>query len=131
MRIFILLYCALFAVSAQAQNITQRVELCHVLDKHVPDDDVTYKPGVDVKGNAVAPADLNGGSDFELPETIKIPLTINLAEEFDIDGEYTEDSLNAPLGMIEVRMDGAVIYNGQDISSQAMVYCEESHRQSE
>ena len=131
MRIFILLCCVFMAGAVQAQPLEQHHELCQVLDKHVPDDDVAYTPGIDVKGNPVAPADLNGGANFELPETVKIPLTINLAEAFGIEGAFTEDSLNAPLGIIEVGMDGKVIYNGRDISSQAVVYCKETHRQSE
>ena len=40
--------------------------------RHEPAPDVAYQPGVDVHGRAVAPADLNGGSQIELPDVIYI-----------------------------------------------------------
>jgi hypothetical protein len=124
MHILIVFLMLLFSGSAMAQDVVQETALCDVLDAHHPDDGVAYKAGVDVHGNSVVPADLNDvhGSNI-LPGTIKIPFTVNLAEKFGIQDQFTEDSLNAPLGIIEVTRNGKVTYNGQDLTHQAKVYC--------
>ncbi|MBN9525538.1 MAG: hypothetical protein J0H82_05005 [Alphaproteobacteria bacterium] len=43
-----------------------------------PAPDVAYKPGVDVHGRPVAPADLPNGYEGVLPDQIVIPLTVPL-----------------------------------------------------
>ncbi len=43
-----------------------------------PAPDVAYKPGVDVRGRPVAPADLPNGYEGVLPDQIVIPLTVPL-----------------------------------------------------
>jgi hypothetical protein len=57
---------------------------CARLVEHVPASDVAYQPGVDVHGREVVPADLNGGIRIELPETILIPIEVDLLERFGI-----------------------------------------------
>ena len=48
--------------------------------QHVPADDVTYKPGVDVRGKPVVPADLGSGSAITIPDKINIQIGIDLAD---------------------------------------------------
>lgn len=43
-----------------------------------PAPDVAYKPGVDVHGRPVAPADLPNGYEDVLPDQVVIPLTVPL-----------------------------------------------------
>ncbi|MBF0267636.1 MAG: hypothetical protein HQL44_03480 [Alphaproteobacteria bacterium] len=52
---------------------------CSRLIHHAPSADVAYKPGVDVKGRAVAPADLDGGANNIklLPEVLEFNVSIN------------------------------------------------------
>jgi len=50
---------------------------CRQLVAHHPDANVEYKPGVDVHGKYVAPADLPGQTDFKLPDKIEFDLRIN------------------------------------------------------
>ena len=50
---------------------------CRNLVAHHPDADVEYKPGVDVHGKYVAPADLPGQTDFKLPDKIEFDLRLN------------------------------------------------------
>jgi len=71
---------AMAASSARADSITVSAADCRQLTAHVPDADVAYKPGVDVNGNAVAPADLNGGSSIKIPDEITIPIGVDLAD---------------------------------------------------
>jgi len=82
--------------------------------RHQPSGDVAYQPGVDVHGNKVAPADLGGGVTFELPEVLEIPITVDLAERFDLPegtGLLAGDSLT--VGTLTVNRRGEFRLNGQ------------------
>ena len=48
---------AVNTVSLGAQTITVSPSACQAFTAHSPRDDVAYKPGVDVSGNAVTPTD--------------------------------------------------------------------------
>jgi hypothetical protein len=50
---------------------------CKQLVAHSPDPGVEYKPGVDVRGKYVAPADLPGQENFKLPDKIEFDLRLN------------------------------------------------------
>lgn len=105
---------------AQAASSTVDSVLCQALTKHVPDADVTYQPGVDVRGNAVAPADLPGGSSLQLPSKFTIPLTVNLAKAMNLDvTKYPLNTLGSgtetTLGTLTVEGD-QVLFNGKPLS---------------
>jgi hypothetical protein len=61
---------------------------CSRLVNHVAAADVNYRPGVDVNGNAVAPADLNTQPQIRMPDVISIPVTIDLATNLGIDTPF-------------------------------------------
>jgi len=67
-------------VTARADTVTLSTGECAKLVQHVPADDVTYKPGVDVRGKPVVPADLGGGSAITMPEEIHIQIGVDLAD---------------------------------------------------
>lgn len=93
-------------------------EDCAQLVKHVPDADVEYQPGVDVDGNPVAPADLDGGYQITLPEVIEIPITVLLQERFGIPANSVLYKGEAEIGVAEVSLDGEkVTFNGQELTS--------------
>ncbi len=50
---------------------------CRQLVAHHPDPGVEYKPGVDVRGKYVAPADLPNQANFNLPDKIEFDLRLN------------------------------------------------------
>lgn len=53
-------------------------DICQKVVRHQPQEDVSYKPGVDVYGNPVEPADLPGSTvEFSLPETVEFDLPLN------------------------------------------------------
>lgn len=60
------------------------LSLCQRLTRHVPAADVEYRPGVDVHGRAVAPADLAGSAGAQPPIPIDLPLSIDLARRMGI-----------------------------------------------
>lgn len=91
---------------------------CARLVKHEPAPDVTYQPGEDVYGRPVAPADLDGGYDLELPSTIRIPITVLLQDRFGIPANSALYKAEAEIGMVEVSLDGRhVTFNGQELTS--------------
>ncbi len=100
-------------------NITVSRSACKALVKHVPDDDVAYTPGVDVRGNKVVGADLNGGSNIlkSLPKEIEFPVTIDFFEYAGIsvpDGVSGDQSI----GKITYR-NGRVYFNDQQLGDEA------------
>jgi hypothetical protein len=102
-----------------APTITVSRSACKALVRHMPDDDVAYKPGVDVRGKAVAPADLNGGSPIlkSLPKEIEFPVTINF---FDYTGIAVPDGVSGEqsIGKITYR-NGRVYFNGEPLGDEA------------
>src|SRR3546814_18830555 len=66
-------------------------DLCTRLARHYPappnsTGDVAYRPGQDVRGKAVAPADLDpgpgDGSGLILPDAVVIPIEVDLFERY-------------------------------------------------
>ncbi len=51
---------------------------CQRVVRHQASADVAYKPGVDVRGKAVAPADANGGFTIPLPDVFEFNITKDL-----------------------------------------------------
>lgn len=111
------------ATSSEPEDVMPKIivtrSACQALVRHVPDDDVAYKPGVDVRGNAVAPADLNGGSNIlkSLPKEIEFPVTLDFFEYSGIDvpdGMSGEQSI----GKITYR-NGRVYFNNEPIGNEA------------
>ena len=81
MRWAVSLLLILFALpgpSARAEGLRVTITEfdCRRLVEHRQRDDVTYRPGVDVRGRAVAPADLEGGYQLDLPKVYRFDLTI-------------------------------------------------------
>ena len=80
MRIAVAAALCLLATTAQAETVALSTGDCTKLVEHVPADGVIYKPGVDVRGKAVVPADLGAGSAITMPEEINIQIGIDLAD---------------------------------------------------
>ncbi len=112
---------ALAPVAAGQSRVAVSKAECQKLVRHTPAPDVAYKPGVDVYGRKVAPADVGGGSPIRLPEAITIDIGIDLEEKYGLGagGKYTGE---ATVGKVTVR-GGRVYWNGQplDAGGQAAV----------
>ncbi len=102
------------AMPAMAEIRISRQD-CQYLVKHQPAPDVAYQPGVDVHGRAVAPADLGGGSQIQLPETIYIPIEVNLGRRFNIPANSRLWQSTAEVGVVSVTGD-QVSFNGQPLT---------------
>ena len=80
----------------------------------------TYQAGVDVNGNAVAPADI-ASVPSSIPDYIEVPMTIDLAQKLGAAPAGAEMAL--PVANLKLYKDGRVEYNGQDITSNAGALC--------
>lgn len=100
-------------------------EVCRLVPIHKPAADVAYQPGVDVNGNAVAPADLPSSGAISVPDDIGIDLRIPLV---DVLGAATPPFLGDAginVGQVTVnRQTGALFYNGRRLDAPYAVLCE-------
>lgn len=54
-------FAGLWSAAANGATVKVTRETCNHVVAHQPAADVAYRPGVDVNGNSVAPANLNNG----------------------------------------------------------------------
>ena len=73
---------------------------CRFLARHRPADDVEFKPGVDVRGRPVAPADLGGAPRLRLPDRIVIDVPVNIFERLGRTAPAGLGDTEAQLGQI-------------------------------
>lgn len=76
---YVLLALLVAAAPAASGPLTATTDDCGNIVAHAPSADIAYQPGVDVQGNAVAPADLDGSGGLDLDAddiivSIEIPL---------------------------------------------------------
>ena len=128
MRLFLPAFIAALVASGpiEAALITVTSDDCAAITAHEPADDVAYEPGVDVNGDAVAPADLNasGGIDYNTDDIV-ISIGNPLVATAGVVGDETAfvaaggriDTFGADssVGSITLR-DGEVYFNGQRIT---------------
>lgn len=101
---------------AAGQALSMTGTDCARLVEHVPSADVDYKPGVDVLGRPVAPADLPGGPKIELPETITFDVAVDL-RRFGLPKSSRLYEPHAELGRVTVDRNGRVYFNGVPLQS--------------
>lgn len=122
--IFFLLFLSAapaFACEDHAQTPLEIREFCRQLPNHTLDADVAFQPGLDSKGRAVLPADIN--TPLQTPILpLQIPVTIDLAQRAALDLPADTD-LETPVAILNIYEDGRVDYNGHDITSNAYTLC--------
>lgn len=123
----------LLAGTAHAETVAVSAADCQKLVAHTPSDDVTFKPGVGAGGKKVAPADLDGGYQLSIPETIDLQIGVDLADRLALrdarknPGAQAGSSVTtrkvlpaegyAPVGTLSIRGNDAY-WNGQLIAPQ-------------
>ena len=105
-----------FAAAAEEAIVITEAD-CRLLVRHVPAADVAYEPGVDVRGNAVASADL-GAPEISLPEEISIDVTALVYELLKTAPPPGLRDTAIELGKVVFR-DGRLTYNGQPLGDAA------------
>ena len=109
-------FLPLLAGGAAAADAPLRVAAadCARLVRHVPAPDVAYRPGVDVYGRPVVPADLDS-PEVSIPDTVLILITLDLQERFGIPANSVLFEGNAGIGVVAVEGD-RVTFNGRELT---------------
>jgi hypothetical protein len=125
MRRLCLAACLLAAAApAWAQKTTITGVDCRKLVRHQPAPDVAYKPGVDVKGRKVAPADINDAPQIKVPEVITFDAAVDL-RRFGIPNSSPLFQPNVGIGRVDVQQDGRVFFNGERLGNPEVAALEE------
>ena len=122
-RVWVISMLCLLGLPAAAQEVIAVSESdCLYLEKHVPDADVAYTPGVDVNGDPVTPADLNA-PQVALPEIVNFDLLVGLPVDEPLKPEGSVGKVSVNLQTSEVSLNGVPLTSPQ---YQAVVaYCKE------
>ena len=108
------------AATAQAGYLTLSESDCARLARHVPGDDVAYRPGRDVHGKPVVPADLDPGAGLILPDAVVIPIEVELFERYGIPADRANFKADLFVGEVVVDVaSGRATFNGQPLQSEA------------
>jgi hypothetical protein len=115
-----------WAAPASAEIAISRKD-CQRLVNHEPAPDVTYRPGVDVHGRPVAPADLGGGQQIQLPDVIYIPIEVLIQDKYGIPANSVLYDATALVGVVSVR--GTQVYfEDQPLTDPEIVALEQACR---
>jgi hypothetical protein len=115
----------LLPMAAGAQTVIVEEGRCRFVEVHRPAPDVAYRPGVDVNGNAVAPADLGGGNAVALPGQVPVRLQIPITRFLPVTPPFLDE---AEIDVGEVLVDvetGALFYRGQRLDAPYAVLCDD------
>lgn len=121
-QFLIMALCVLASTAAMAEEGVPPE--CRILPEHKAANDVTYKPGVDVRGKAVVPADINADPMGISTQTVVVPLTVDLAKRLQ-NQNIAGLEMEGTLGFLEIAPSGRITYNGQDLTSQVHALCGE------
>lgn len=122
MRTFVstaaLIVAIILIYSADAQTVKITESDCSNFVRHVPANDVAYKPGVDAKGRAVVPADLGGAPQIKVPTEFSIPITVDLQKRLGIPADPNSfQTQNFAIGTVTWK-DGRGYFNGQPLQNE-------------
>lgn len=116
---FCLLLAPLPAAAGEAY-VTLSENDCARLARHYPDPGVAYQPGRDVRGKAVAPADLDPNAGLILPDAVVIPIEVELFERYGIPANRANFKGDLFVGEVVVDVaSGRATFNGQPLQSDA------------
>jgi hypothetical protein len=124
--IALVLVAVAWAAPASAEIAISRKD-CQRLVNHEPAPDVTYQPGVDVHGRPVAPADLGGGQQIQLPDVIYIPIEVLIQDKYGIPANSVLYDATALVGVVSVR-GNQVYFEDQPLTDPEIVALEEACR---
>lgn len=110
-------------IAAQTDNRPPTIRVdpaaCRYATRHQPAADVEYRPGVDVHGKPVAPADLPDDGGIQLPDSIDIAITADIARRLGVPANPLYRG-EAQIGTVTLQGD-KVLFNGRPLQSGAEV----------
>ena len=117
----------LVAVPVAGETVVVSQADCARIVRHVPASDVEYKPGVDVRGRPVAPADLAGTPQLQLPQTFSFDINIDMSRYMTGTGFGTRD-MKAGTVTYDITS-GRLTFNGQALTDSDQSAVAEACRQ--
>ncbi|MBN2751138.1 MAG: hypothetical protein JXQ84_00365 [Rhodospirillaceae bacterium] len=113
--LFSVLCLGLMSPSQAAGDSSSSDDSCVRAVRTLRTDGADYKPGVDVYGRSVAPADVQPTLNIAPPQVIEFPVTLDVAKRLGFD---TRGPLEAKTTVAIVRIEnGRVTVNGQEIQA--------------
>lgn len=104
--------------TAQGQTLVISDADCRALVAHVARNDVNFKPGVDVHGRPVKPADLESNSTIKLPDEISIDISLEIYTFLQRTAPRGLEKSKTSLGAVTFKQ-GRVYFNDQPIDNGA------------
>ena len=102
-------------VPVKAAEATISSRDCQRLVRHQARGDVTYKPGVDVRGKKVKPADAGGDSTFKLPKEYSFNIGVDIAAKYGLDAK----NISSEMVTGKVTVIGSRVYmNGKPVTTE-------------
>ncbi len=101
---------------AEAQTLSVSAAECAQLVRHVPAPDVAYRPGVDVSGRPVAPADLESSTRLELTGPIVIDVAVDLYR-YGLPATSPLFQPHASIGALTIAPDGRATLGGRPLQA--------------
>jgi hypothetical protein len=105
-----ILLAAIGSLPAVAQTVIVDTAVCRSVTLHQPAPDVAFRPGVDVTGRPVVPADL-GAAPQILPQAFTFDLNADIRPFLPPGSPLFQPQLS--VGRVTVGGDGSVMFNGQ------------------
>ena len=90
------LFAAATAVAEETRIIITKKD-CRRLVRHTPSADVAYRPGVDVRGRKVVPADAGGRVPLKLPDVFEFNIDVDIRKDL---GAPEDDAAAASAAVI-------------------------------
>ena len=139
LNLFMFLFVASFSNAQETQDVERIIIVtpsdCLLLEQHIPDDDVNYKPDVDVRGNPTVPAEVKNTNNMRIGENgYSFYLTHDALGNDEFKKQYGLDTAQEGriiLGQVSVK-EGEVYWNGEPLQNRyrhnIYLLCDEEQR---
>ncbi|MCK5284450.1 MAG: hypothetical protein KAJ86_02565 [Alphaproteobacteria bacterium] len=133
---FFIFFLSVFVFFVDSSVYAQEVvfeSICKELPQQNSDNNADYIPGVDINGNPVEFADINGILKNAI-YPIEIPIELRILKLLDLElSPVLKDAidLDPMVAMIVVYEDGRIEYNGEDISDRVAHRCLDAEKGTE
>lgn len=117
--------CAVYPAVAFAESVQIEVdeEICQRVQRHIARQDVAYKPGVNARGEAVVPADVND-NQLTLPDRIVLDISLPLQDLYAVTSPPKRSLQNAEVQIGKLEYDvstGTLRFNDQKMGEAALL----------
>jgi hypothetical protein len=114
LAVFISIYFLIcFTKVVNGETVEQSLGDCQTLLEHLPQSDIEFKAGFDVRGKKVEVADYKGGSSLKLKAAMSFDFAIDIARKYNL----SKKKLNAEMPLVSILIkDGRVFLDNNLIT---------------